>query len=54
MLDAGHFQIAVKRFWVLFLSALPGLVLGLWLLDAVANDTARLALGAVLFIWLFP
>ena len=51
MLDAGHFHIAVKRFWILFLSALPGLVLGLWLLDAVANDTARLVLGAVLFLY---
>ncbi len=51
MLDAGHFRIAAKRFWVVFLSALPGLVLGLWLLDAVANDTARSVLGVVLFLY---
>jgi uncharacterized membrane protein YfcA len=51
MRDAGHFRIALKRFWVLFLSALPGLALGLWLLDAVANDTARVVLGVVLFLY---
>ena len=51
MIDAGRFLEAVHRFWVLFLSALPGLALGLWLLDTVSTDTARLVLGAVLFAY---
>ena len=53
MMDAGHFGEALKRFWLLFLCALPGLVLGLFLLDAVSNDLARLALGVVLFTYGF-
>lgn len=51
MMDAGRFVEALKRFWILFLSALPGLALGLILLDSVSNDVARLVLGVVLFAY---
>ncbi|MGB0683303.1 MAG: sulfite exporter TauE/SafE family protein [Magnetovibrionaceae bacterium] len=48
MRDAGGFQTAVKRFWPLYLSLLPGLALGLFLLGAVDQIWAGAALGIVL------
>lgn len=51
MIEAGRFREAVRRFWVLFVCALPGLLLGLWLLNSVENSVARLVLGLVLFAY---
>ena len=51
MIDAGRFRESLHRFWPLFVSALPGLLIGLWLLDAVSSDSARLVLGAVLLLY---
>ena len=48
MRDAGYFKETVSRFWPLFLTALPGVVLGLWLLDSVDGKLAAAVLGLVL------
>lgn len=48
MRDAGHFKETVSRFWPLFLMALPGVVLGLWLLDSLDGKLAAAVLGLVL------
>ena len=47
MRNAGYFKETVSRFWPLFLTALPGGVLGLWLLDGVDGKMAAAALGLV-------
>ena len=48
MRDAGHFNETVRRFWPLFLGAVPGLVVGLWLLTWVDQAHAGAVLGLVL------
>lgn len=48
MRDAGHFTETVRRFWPLFLGALPGLAVGLWLLTWVDQAHAGAVLGLVL------
>lgn len=48
MRDAGHFKETVWRFWPLFLMALPGVVIGLWLLNSVDARSAAAVLGIVL------
>ena len=51
MLEAGQFRATVRRFWPLYLAALPALISGLSLLVSVDSASARRALGAVLFIY---
>lgn len=51
MIDAGRFFEAVKRFWLLYLSAAPGLVVGLWILDSNDNGIPRLVLGIVMIVY---
>lgn len=51
MIDAGRFREAVNRFWPIYLSVIPGLVIGLMLLGAVDSIRARAILGAVLFLY---
>jgi len=51
MLEAGHFIVSVKRFWILFLSALPGLVLGILFLNSSGSDEPRLVLGVIMLIY---
>lgn len=48
MRDAGHFKETVWRFWPLFIMALPGVVIGLWLLSSVDAKLAAAVLGIVL------
>ena len=48
MRDAGHFRETVSRFWPLFLMALPGVILGLWLLNSIDGKLAAAVLGLVL------
>ena len=52
MLQARRFGEAIRRFWLVFLSALPGLVLGLWVLGSVRSEQARVVLGAVQADWM--
>ena len=51
MLQAGRFIEALKRFWPLYLSALPGLVLGILFLTHSRNEAPKCVLGVVLLIY---
>lgn len=48
MRDAGHFRETVQRFWLLFVTAVPGVLIGLWLLATIDVGIAAAALGCVL------
>ncbi len=54
MVQAGHFFEALRRFWPLLLSALPGLVIGILLLGHSDSDGPKALLGVVMLsygIW---
>ncbi len=51
MIEAGRFFEALKRFWILYLSALPGLLLGIWILGNSQNQSPKVILGAVMLIY---
>jgi uncharacterized membrane protein YfcA len=51
MVDAGGFRQALGRFWIVYVAAIPGLVLGLWLLGSVQSSVARTTLGVVLLVY---
>jgi len=54
MVQAGRFFEALRRFWPLFLSALPGLVIGILLLSHSSSEGPRALLGVVMLsygIW---
>ncbi len=51
MAQAGRFQEALQRFWRLYLSALPGLILGVSVLSSVKTSWSRAVLGAILFVF---
>lgn len=51
MVEAGRFVEALKRFWPLFLSALPGLALGIWFLDASQSEAPKAILGVVMLLY---
>ncbi|MBU1003088.1 MAG: sulfite exporter TauE/SafE family protein [Proteobacteria bacterium] len=48
MIDAGHFRSTFRRFMPMFACALPGLLMGLWLLDNLPGERPRFVLGFVL------
>lgn len=49
MAQAGRFKEALQRFWPLYISAIPGLVLGVSVLSSVKSSWSRAILGASLF-----
>jgi len=51
MIDAGRFGPAIRRFWRVYVSAVPGLVLGLWVLGTVQSAVASACLGVVLCVY---
>ena len=51
MLSAGRFLEGMKRFWRLYLSALPGLILGLFFLSGSQNDLPKALLGLVMLLY---
>ncbi len=51
MLEAGRFFEALKRFWLLYLSALPGLVAGIWILGSSRNELPKVVLGGVMILY---
>jgi uncharacterized membrane protein YfcA len=51
MLEAGHFLESLKRFWLLYISALPGLVIGIIFLNNSGSDGPRLILGVIMLIY---
>lgn len=53
MFQAGHFIESIKRFWLLYLSAIPGLLLGAWLLGNYSNTIPKFVLGLTMIIYGF-
>ncbi len=51
MIEAGRFRESLVRFRLLFLSALPGLLLGIWFLGGSHNEAPKVILGLVMFIY---
>ncbi len=51
MVSAGRFIDSLKRFWILFLSALPGLFLGIWFLGNSRNEAPKILLGLVMLLY---
>ena len=51
MVGAGQFGPTIKRFWPMLAATVPGVVLGLWLLDSVDGARAGAALGFVLLVF---
>ncbi|RCK43475.1 hypothetical protein TH25_21550 [Thalassospira profundimaris] len=48
MVQAGHFRETVRRFWPMFVATIPGLIVGLIILDRVNGLVAGAVLGVVL------
>jgi uncharacterized membrane protein YfcA len=51
MVQSGRFFEALRRFWPLYISALPGLTLGIWFLDASQNDAPKAILGISMLLY---
>ena len=51
MHGAGHFRSSLRQFWLLYASALPGLVVGLSLLATLDPGHSTAVLGAVLIVY---
>lgn len=51
MVQTGRFQEALLRFWPLYISAIPGLILGVSVLSSVKSSWSRAVLGAILFVF---
>lgn len=51
MAQAGHFIEVVRRFWLIYVSSIPGLWLGLTILLAIDVDVAKTVLGLVLILY---
>ena len=51
MWQAGRFSEALKRFWPLYLSAIPGLILGIWFLGSSSNEIPKAILGILLILY---
>lgn len=51
MADAGRFTEGFKRFWLLYLSAIPGLVVGIWFLGTSDNRIPKTILGLVMLLY---
>ncbi|MBG0790676.1 MAG: sulfite exporter TauE/SafE family protein [Desulfovibrionaceae bacterium] len=51
MFGAGGFVRVFRRFWPMFAAALPGLLLGLWILNGVHSDLPRAVLGASMVLY---
>ena len=51
MIQAGQFRASLKRFWPLYLSAIPGLVIGVSILMSVQSTLSRALLGGILILY---
>ena len=48
MVQAGHFRETARRFWPMFVATVPGVLLGLAVLDLIDSLVAGAILGVVL------
>lgn len=51
MVESGRFTEALKRFWPLYLTAVPGLILGITILSRSDNQIPKAILGIVMLIY---
>ena len=51
MVQAGWFREALGRFWLLYVSAIPGVVLGVFVLTSVRSSLSRAMLGGILLVY---
>lgn len=51
MVQAGRFVEAFKRFWPLYFSALPGLMVGILFLNGSDSELPKRVLGTVMFLY---
>jgi uncharacterized membrane protein YfcA len=51
MMDAGRFRESLRRFWPLFVSTIPGLAVGIWILGHSSSNLTRGILGVVLLMY---
>lgn len=51
MVQAGQFMTSLKRFWLLYVSGIPGLLLGVWLLGNYSNTIPKAVLGGTMIIY---
>jgi len=51
MIDAGNFWSIMRRFWVMYVAALPGLGVGLWLLGGGDTMLPRAVLGSSMVLY---
>lgn len=51
MRQSGRFTQTLKRFWKVYLSALPGLFIGVYLLSSLESAVSRTVLGVVLTLY---
>ncbi|WP_419786416.1 sulfite exporter TauE/SafE family protein [Pseudodesulfovibrio sp.] len=51
MIDAGGFGRMLKRFWLMYLAAVPGLCVGLWLLGSSGGTLPRTVLGVAMILY---
>jgi uncharacterized membrane protein YfcA len=51
MIEAGGFKSALRKFWPLYISALPGLAIGIWLLVRPEVNIAKSVLGGLLLLY---
>ena len=51
MIQAGHFREALRRFWPLYVSSVPGLLIGLSILVAINTVVSKAILGLVLIAY---
>ncbi len=51
MVQAGDFKHVLNRFWPIYVSTFPGLLLGVYLLNSINSTTSRILLGIILLIY---
>lgn len=51
MLQSGKFREALQRFWPIYLAAMPGLILGVYLLRTLDSSISRAVLGSILILY---
>ncbi|HAT85041.1 sulfite exporter TauE/SafE family protein [Cohaesibacter gelatinilyticus] len=51
MHGAGQFTQTIQRFHLMLLATIPGLLIGLWILDVIDGGMAGALLGGILIIW---